>query len=83
MIPFIVCSCGRSLGDLYDAFAALRMAKYELVFGADAQYVDPVVLAIMSDSYEHNLLDEFAALGIELECCRLRIDKQVRFCDVY
>ena len=78
MYPYIVCFCGRSLGDLYDIFKLLREIKYQKL---DSE-VDPMLYAI-TESVQIDLVDVFEQLNIHMDCCRTRMNTQVEFKDIY
>lgn len=83
MYPFIVCFCGRALGDIYDAFLAMRLAKYIEVYGdLIGDRVDPDVIPI-SDKVGVDLQDVFETLNIPLQCCRMHLATQVEFKTLY
>lgn len=82
MYPYILCYCGRSLGDLYDLFNVLRAAKYTEAYVEFGEDIDPAFLAI-SDLVQVDLTDVFDALHIHMECCKVRIQTQVEFKNVY
>jgi DNA-directed RNA polymerase subunit N (RpoN/RPB10) len=81
MYPFIVCFCGRSIGDLYDAFNMMRMDKYAKAIGAAGE-IDPVLLPI-SESVQIELNDIFDELNINMVCCRMHLHALVEFKRVY
>jgi DNA-directed RNA polymerase subunit N (RpoN/RPB10) len=86
MYPFICCySCGRSIGDLCDAFKALRLLEYQKAFNdPDIADIDPVLLAITED-ITVDLSPIFDQLGIPETaiCCRTRLCTQVEFKELY
>lgn len=80
MYPFIVCFCGRALGDIYDLFCAMRSAKQARMFeGID---IDPSYVPIV-DTIQIDLLDVFDSLGLHMDCCRTRMLTQVEFKTIY
>lgn len=85
MYPFIVCFCGRSLGDIYDLFKLMRLDKYmkeyESKDGIDYD-IDPSMLAI-AGAVEIDLIDVFEQLHITHDCCRARLMGQVEFKEYY
>jgi len=83
MYPYIVCFCGRSLGDIYDLFKALRLEKYAQGY-ADAENgdIDPYMLAIC-ESFDLGLSDIYEQLDVHLECCKTRLMTQTEFKDYY
>lgn len=82
MYPYIVCFCGRSLGDIYDLFKAMKLVKYNAEYAKNDLDVDPSLLAI-SEQVEVDLSDVFEALCIHTDCCRVRLMSQVEFKDLY
>lgn len=82
MYPYIVCFCGRSLGDLHDIFKAMKNAKYAEVYGNLDYEIDPSVLAI-TESIQIDLSDIFEMLNLHMDCCKTRINTQVEFKDLY
>ncbi len=74
LIP-VTCSCGRSIGDLYDAFVA-RRAKVltdELI-----NYVDVEKLGeISSDDNDMALSQIFKDYKIVLSCCKMHLISHV------
>ena len=80
MYPYIVCYCGRSIGDLYDLFMKLRADKYAEEFG-DAVF-DPSAIAL-SEVLQSDIGDIFDTLHLENDCCRARIMTQVEFKELY
>lgn len=78
MYPYIVCFCGRSLGDLYDAFKHLRHKKYLEKLGG----ITPDMVSV-TEIEDVNLKDELDSLGILMPCCRSRMISQVEFKTVY
>lgn len=79
MYPYIVCSCGRSIGDLYDLYLEMKNEKIEA--SADVE-IDPLLLAI-TDSVSIDMSDVLDDLGLHVECCRTRITTLVQFKDLY
>lgn len=83
MYPWIVCFCGKSLGDLYDAFKAMRIEKYKEALGEDDfGTIDPALFAITED-VQIELIDVFEQLGVKKECCRMHLHTQVEFSEFY
>ena len=72
MYPFIVCLCGRSLGDIYDLFKMMKLSKYSVLYDDTGVDIDPSLLAI-SDNMQLELSDEFEELNIHMECCKTRL----------
>jgi DNA-directed RNA polymerase subunit N (RpoN/RPB10) len=82
MYPFIVCFCGRSLGDIYDVFCLMRQAKYAEAYAAIDSAIDPALIPI-TESIQVELVDVFEQLNLHLSCCRTRIQAQVEFKTIY
>ena len=80
MYPYIVCYCGRSLGDLFDVFKAMRSELYTATFG-HVQF-DPSMLAIIPD-LQVELGEVLNSLHLHLDCCRARMLTQVEFKELY
>ncbi len=78
MYPYVVCFCGRTIGDLYDAFKELRKRKY---MNLDSE-VDPKLYAI-TESVQIDLVDVFEQLNLHMDCCRTRMNTLVEFKDIY
>lgn len=82
MYPFIVCFCGRSLGDLYDAFKIMRLQKYSEAYAEAEIDVDPAILAI-TEPIQVDLSDVYKQLNIHTDCCKVKLATQVEFKSVY
>lgn len=85
MYPYIVCYCGRSIGDVYDVFCKLRIQKYNEAFNkneASKYDIDPNMLSI-SEIVDVDLTDVFEQLNIHTDCCRTRLTTQVQFKEYY
>lgn len=80
MYPYIVCYCGRSIGDLFDVFKAMRNELYMTTFGHTV--FDPSMLAIMPD-LQVELGEVLDNLHLHLDCCRARMLTQVEFKELY
>lgn len=80
MYPYIICyTCGKALGDICDAFKALRAAKYQEAYNdPNLADIDPMMLAITGD-LTINLEDVFEMLCVDLQCCRTKLTTQVEF----
>lgn len=81
MYPYIVCLCGRSIGDIYDLFKVMKLEKYNETYIDGALDIDPSLLAI-SEQIQVDLSDIYEALNIHLDCCRVRLMSQVEFKDM-
>lgn len=82
MYPYIRCFCGRSLGDIYEAFEAMKAARYAEIYGDDAGQPNPFMFQI-ADSVQVEIGDILSALNVHLDCCRARLLTQVQYTDVY
>jgi len=83
MYPYIVCFCGCSLGDVFDAFKVMRAEKYRQALGvSDNAAPNPAMLAI-TNNIDVRLTDIFEQLCITQECCQTRIATQVEFKEFY
>jgi len=80
MYPYILCFCGRSIGEYYDYFKAVRAQLYADLFGENE--FDPILLPI-SEDVQVNMGPVFDSLHIHLECCRTRLTTLVEFKDIY
>lgn len=78
MYCYILCFCGRSIGDLYDLFCAMRAAVYE----ANKQTVNPAKAPI-TDQVAVDISTVLDDLGLHMQCCRVRISTQVEMKEVY
>lgn len=81
MYPYIVCLCGRSIGDLYDLFKQMKLEKIIELYGT-SENIDPTLLSICEDT-KLRLDDVFEALNINMDCCRVRMMTMVEFKDLY
>ncbi len=82
MFPFIVCYCGRSIGDLYDAFSLMKAAAYKEFYELHGDNIDPERIPI-SESVHLELNSICEQLGLTNECCKIRMLCQVTFKEVY
>jgi DNA-directed RNA polymerase subunit N (RpoN/RPB10) len=82
MYPYIVCNCGFSLGDKYDAFKALRAKIREKHFNTTNKYIDPENFTY-SEDLNVELREVFEMLGIRLQCCKTHMLTQVEFKNIY
>lgn len=80
MYPYILCYCGRAIGDIYDIFKEMRREKYIAAYGTDE--IDPSILAI-SSTVDVDLIDVFDQLRVHTDCCRARLMSQVEFKEYY
>jgi DNA-directed RNA polymerase subunit N (RpoN/RPB10) len=77
MYSYILCYCGRSLGDVADLFDRLRQEKYKKLYNVE---VNAEFIHAMATQVELN--DIFELLHIYLPCCRLRLMTQVKIQDL-
>jgi DNA-directed RNA polymerase subunit N (RpoN/RPB10) len=82
MYPPILCMCGRSLGDLYDLFQAMRVLAYVKAYAEAGFDIDPANLPV-SESIQVLLWPDLVALHIHLDCCRARMLTAVEFKSLY
>ena len=80
MYPYILCVCGRSLGEHYDLFKEKRRAIYVEAFGDHV--FDPTMLAII-DKLGVDFSSVFEDLHLTTECCKVKMMTQVEFKDIY
>lgn len=80
--PRILCSCGRSLADIEDAFRAMRAEKIQAAIKADGRNIKPSNLSVVGD-LQITLDEELNQLGITLSCCRRVLLAQVMPSDLY
>ncbi len=83
MYPHIVCFCGKSLGDIYDAFKIMRRKKIQEALDDDTiGEIDPTLLAI-TDGLDIDMSDVFEQLGVYCGCCKVRLTTQTEFKELY
>ena len=82
MFPYIVCFCGRSLGELFEVFSMMRMKKYSKYFEELGIKIDPIMVPL-SGEIPVELNDEFNQLNIYKPCCRARLLSQIMYRWVY
>ncbi|AMN83591.1 hypothetical protein D5b_00161 [Faustovirus] len=72
MFPYIICTCGRSLGDIYEAYQVEKRnhVKHD---------TDVEMLVESSDSVGH-ILDK---LHLKEDCCRGKMMTQITFNKYY
>lgn len=75
MYPYITCFCGISIGDLADAFKAMRLAKIQKLLGKEDTQIKPEFIRYNED-IQIDVKDILDALLIEHDCCRLRLMSQ-------
>jgi len=78
MYPYIVCFCGRSIGDNYDLFKMMRHDVIAEAYETGDLDIDPSLLAI-SEQIDVDLDEVFNALGYSMDCCRVRLMSTVEF----
>ena len=82
LIP-ITCTCGRSLGDIYDAFIAKKKKMIESKFQKDGIDVNPDKLQDMSgDDIFPELGELLTNYHITMTCCRRILLTSVNFVDL-
>ena len=82
MYPYIVCFCGRSLGDIYDVYKQMRLNKYKKEYGEAASTMDPHLMTL-SNVAEVVVDDILNKLHLKTICCRARMISQVEFKEYY
>jgi len=82
LIP-ITCTCGRSIGDIYDAFDARRRKLIEEKFKKEDIKVTPdKLLDITGDDINVELNQIFVDYHIDMICCRRILLTSVNFYDL-
>ncbi len=82
MWPYILCSCGRDIGSIYDVFKLMRISKYSEALSELDDDVDPAILCIIED-IRVELGDVLNSLKIFTMCCRVKLITQVEFKSLY
>jgi DNA-directed RNA polymerase subunit N (RpoN/RPB10) len=82
MYPYIVCYCGRSVGDLYPLFDEMRKERYEEYFKKTGHRIEPNRVTISSDVHV-DLGDVFKKLNIRTQCCKARLLTQLEYKEYY
>lgn len=82
MYPYIVCYCGRSIGQIYDLFKALRREKYVEFFQKNNLNINPDKIPF-SDDIDIKLRDVFDELNIHNQCCKARLMSCVEYKELY
>lgn len=70
MLCYILCFCGRTLGDIYPAFREMKKDLFE------AAGLDDIIasnLPIMTEHDQPSLVPIFDQLDIHAQCCRTRL----------
>lgn len=80
MYPFIICSCGRAIGELYELFVQIKLNELKNVtettdINASTLYVNEEAYIDMSKVWQY--------IGISLECCKSKISFQQKMSDYY
>ena len=78
----VVCTCGRSIGDLHPIYTVLRQQVIDAELKKIGRNIDPDQTQLATDFHPQlgEILDN---LGIELDCCRVRFLTNVEFNDLY
>ena len=79
MFPYIVCTCGRSIGDIYDLYLAL---VFDLI-NKEKNLVKNTLNYQMFTHENANRIFNILNIPPESMCCRTHIMTQVQFKDVY
>lgn len=82
MLFAIVCHCGRSIGDLYPVYSALRNMIMDAELKKLGRNISPDRLHLATD-FQPRLGGVLDQLGINLECCRTRFLTSVEFEELY
>lgn len=68
-MPVILCRCGRSLGDIYPAYKALRLKKIANFCNKNANEIPATKIKSSVSEFKIDMIDELHSLGITLQCC--------------
>jgi DNA-directed RNA polymerase subunit N (RpoN/RPB10) len=82
MYPYIICYCGRSLGDIYDLFKALRREKYVEFFKKEGLNINPDKIPF-AENVDIRMRDVFEQLNIDMPCCKTRLMSTVEYKELY
>lgn len=82
MIFTVVCHCGRSIGELYPIYTALRQEVMDRELAKLGRDIAPDLTYLATD-FQPELGEILDNLGVELECCRTRFLTSVEFDDLY
>lgn len=82
MYPYVRCYCGRSIGDLYDIYTSIKLARYQEVYEKSDYVYDPKTMAL-NTRIQVEMGDVLDALGLKMECCRARMITQIEFKDFW
>lgn len=73
MYPYIICFCGRQLGELYALYMAIKADRVaEMIAANDMGEADPAAIYI-SGILNVELGDVLDDLKLDLPCCRARM----------
>jgi DNA-directed RNA polymerase subunit N (RpoN/RPB10) len=72
MLCPILCSCGRSLDDYYDAFKAYRVKKWGELLEKSSRDILPEYIMVANDLYPE-LAEFFDWVHMPLSCCRTKL----------
>ncbi len=76
--PYVLCFCGKSIGDVYDWYHATAKSMHLDLEGD----IDPnQIESIIETKPEYGKI--FEKIGINLNCCKVRLMRQVLFYNVY
>lgn len=82
MLYPILCRCGRSLGDLADAFKMMRYKHTQELIQKSDRNINPHILS-MVDDLQPDLRDIFEQLHVKKSCCRMILMTSVEFWELY
>lgn len=82
MYPYVICFCGRPLGDLYDFFKAAREELMQQAHERLGEKIKPMFMRT-ADDIKIQLKEVLDALNLHTECCRIHILTQVEFDELY
>ncbi len=82
MWPYILCSCGRDIGSIYDVFKLMRISKYSAALSELDDDIDPTILCI-TENIQIDLGEVLDSLKIFTMCCRTKLVTQVEYKSLY
>jgi DNA-directed RNA polymerase subunit N (RpoN/RPB10) len=82
MYPYVVCFCGRSIGDLYDIYKAIRIERIKEAYAESGLDIDPGMWFI-SDIANVEMGDVLDSLNLYTGCCRSHMIAQTEFKEYY
>jgi hypothetical protein len=82
MYPYIICFCGKSLGDIYDMFLAMKHDLYKSHID-EFKITSDAGMSILDSRLSISLVPIFDMCRLDNECCRTHIQKQVQFKEIY